>query len=334
MSTVAVPVSESSQVAAARRAAGQVAARLGFGECDAGRVALVATEAATNLLKHASRGELLCSAVENGGGTAVELLALDRGPGFADLPACLRDGYSTSGSPGTGLGAMQRLSATFDVYSRPAQGSAVLCRVQGGGAARRESPGALRYGAVSVPREGEEVCGDSWSVYAERDRASVMVADGLGHGPGAAQAAQRAVEAVLRDPLRAPGRILEDIHLALRSTRGAAVGVARLEPAAAKLEFAGVGNLLAILWSPAGRRALISHPGTVGHEMRKVQEFQYPLPPAAMLVICSDGISSHWDLSAYPDIAAHNASLIAGLIYRDFSRRRDDATVVVVRPGL
>jgi len=101
---IAVVVTEPSQVGEARRAAVALANLLGFDETEIAKVALVVTETASNLVKHAAGGIVLLTPIESGGVVGVEVLALDRGPGVADLAACLRDGFSTAGTPGTGLG--------------------------------------------------------------------------------------------------------------------------------------------------------------------------------------------------------------------------------------
>ena len=121
---VALSVTDASQVGEARRAAAACAKRLGLSATDASNFSIVVTEAASNLHKHARDGSLLIGAGEAG----VEMLALDRGPGMADLGQCLRDGFSTAGSPGTGLGAIMRLSTVADMYTSPA-GTAVLARL-------------------------------------------------------------------------------------------------------------------------------------------------------------------------------------------------------------
>src|SRR5262249_33277923 len=127
-------ITEPGQAAEARRGGVALARDLGFDETAAGRVALVVTEAATNILKHAKDGEVLLIPVETDGGGR-DVLALDRGPGIPDVGRALGDGYSTAGSSGTGLGAMRRLSTLFDVHSAPGVGTAVLARVGGGDAA-------------------------------------------------------------------------------------------------------------------------------------------------------------------------------------------------------
>ena len=118
-------VTESSEIAQARRAVAALAARQGLNEEDAGRAALVAMEICSNLVKHAGGGELIAQPLERGDARGVGLIGLDRGPGIDDMAKCLRDGYSTGGSPGNGLGAISRLSQLFDIWSKPGAGTRV-----------------------------------------------------------------------------------------------------------------------------------------------------------------------------------------------------------------
>ncbi len=320
-----IAVQDQSQIAEARRAAVALAQRQGFDEQAAGRVAIVATELATNLLKHAGGGELLVGSYEHG----VECLALDRGPGMADLPASRRDGQSTTGSPGLGLGAIARLSQELDIYSRPGQGTAILARLQPAGP---EPPDEALWGAVSIAKAGEEVCGDAWSVQPQAGALRLLVADGLGHGPLAADAANAAVRAFADHHVRAPSACIEHIHVALRSTRGAAVAVADLDPDRGSVVFAGIGNIAGILYAgTALPRRMVSHNGTAGHMARRVQAFDYPFTGRPLVILCSDGLATSWTLDAYPGLSQRHPSLIAGILYRDFSRGRDDVTVLVAR---
>src|SRR5271155_771259 len=123
--TVVNLVRDASQIGEARRAAAGLARRKGFSQDVAARIALVATELATNLLKHAGEGLVAINEFVDADGSGIELLALDKGPGMADVARCLIDGFSTAGSPGTGLGAVARGSDSYAIYSRPGGGSAV-----------------------------------------------------------------------------------------------------------------------------------------------------------------------------------------------------------------
>jgi anti-sigma regulatory factor (Ser/Thr protein kinase) len=303
----------------------QLATSVALAENEAGAAALVAMEAATNILNHAGRGEILLRAMEDASG--VEILALDKGPGMADVGACMRDGYSTRGSSGTGLGAIERLSSRLEIYSRPEKGTALLAQVR----KRFASRSAFEIGAISLPKPGEEVCGDGWAAKEGRGTLALLLVDGLGHGPGAAQAAREA-ERIFREAGGvAPTDALERMHAALRSTRGAAAGVAEVDCEGGRVKFAGVGNVAGFVLGSGTRRAMVSHNGTLGAAIRKLQEFTYPWPADGLVLLHSDGIHTSWNLDAYPGLEGSHAALIAGVLYRDQDRGRDDATVVVAR---
>jgi anti-sigma regulatory factor (Ser/Thr protein kinase) len=308
-----------------------IAADLGLDETERGRVALIATEAATNIAKHASTGELLVRAMVRGDAAGVELLALDRGPGMADVTRCLADGYSTAGSPGTGLGAMTRLASEFDIHSTVGAGTALLARVLREGRRGSATSPAFELGAVCLPVAGEAIAGDAWHYLQSEGRTVVLIADGLGHGPLAARAAQEAVKTLSEHGAAAPAALLQHVHTALRGTRGAAVAVAEIRSDERLLRFVGVGNISATILAGDGSRSLVSLNGIVGEQIRRVQVFEYPWPPGARLIMHTDGLTTRWDLRKYPGLAARDPSLIAGVLYRDHTRGRDDVTVVVVR---
>ena len=102
---ISIAVVEQSQISEARRAVETLARQNGFNEEDAGRTALVVTELATNLIKHGGGGEILVGAYDDKDGAGIEILALDKGQGMNDVQACMRDGYSSAGTRGHGLGA-------------------------------------------------------------------------------------------------------------------------------------------------------------------------------------------------------------------------------------
>ncbi len=329
-----VRMTDAGQAGEARRLATVIASDLGFGETERGNLAIVVTELARNLVIHATAGELVVRPLRDGDATGVEVLALDRGPGIANVADCLKDGYSTAGTSGTGLGAVRRLSALFDIHSIPGVGTAMLARLWSGRPARR--PGAQSrpdIGGICLPMPGEDVPGDGWAVDHNGTRSRIFVTDGLGHGPFAGAAAQEGIAAFRRNADASPGETLEAIHAALRGTRGAAAAVAEIDSSQRLVRFAGVGNIAGAILSAGGGRHLVSHNGIVGHQVRKIQEFTYGWPQDALLVMHSDGIETRWSLDRYPGVATRPPSLVAGLLYRDFARGRDDVTVVVVRSG-
>lgn len=323
-----VAVTHASDVAAARRSGQKLANALGFNETRAGQLALIITEAATNILKHAGEGEIRVGPAQSNAGVGIDVLAVDKGPGIANLDASLVDGVSTAGTAGTGLGALNRLADEFDAYTQPGQGCAFFMRLW------REEPAheacGVEIGGVLTPIAGEEECGDGWAVRCDAHGAALLAADGLGHGPEAARAAAAAIGALEAAEGAGAGQLMQAAHDALRPTRGAALATARIDFEAAELRFAGVGNIAGCVID-GGRRALVSHNGIVGHNMRKVQEFVMPFPPGAVCIMHSDGVQTQWDLDKYPGLAGRSPALVAAILMRDFIRGRDDAMVLVVR---
>ena len=123
-----IPVVEGSQPSAVRFAARGLADRIGFTEADSYRAGLVATELATNLVKHTRGGEVLLR--KSGSGPELEMLAIDHGPGIANLSASFEDGRSTTGTSGIGLGAARRMSDEFDIYSAIPHCTVVLASIR------------------------------------------------------------------------------------------------------------------------------------------------------------------------------------------------------------
>lgn len=329
--TAPFAVRETSQVSEPRRIAIRLAESLGFSEARAGKVALVVSELATNLAKHAQGGEVLLRPFDEGSGkaTGVEILALDTGPGIPDVAVSRRDGHSTTGSLGHGLGAIERQSDFTDLYTHP-KGTAIVSRVWRDAPPVNPKAPRVQVGAVHASKPGEDISGDAWAWRMREQRLVIMVADGLGHGLHAHDAATAAMETFDRIHEQSPARIIEDTHAALRPTRGAAVAVLAADLDYRTIRYCGLGNISTTIFH-AARQSLVSMNGTAGHTASRLQEFQYPLPAGALIVMHSDGLTSHWDLGPYPGLRARDASIIAGVLYRDFSRRRDDVTVVVAK---
>ena len=369
------------ELTGARGAAAALARRIGLSEHRAGEVALAVSEAAGNLAKHAVDGAVLLRVLRTDLYAAVEFLAVDAGPGVADLPAAMRDGTSSTGTLGIGLGAIARLADTFDIYTLPGRGTVVTGRFwprddhqfRAGAAGRRLLTDEPAVAGVTRPISGERVCGDAWAARwddgapqapltslgkgaesaagrshwslltgsrfsAEAAAPSVggpgtlvMLCDGLGHGPLAAVAAQAAVQAFRAGRGRLPQEVIEEVHQALNGTRGAAVAVARIEPGHGRVLFCGVGNIAAALIDADSKTNLTSLPGIVGHQMRALRSFTYPLPADGALVMHSDGLSERWSTNALPGFLQHTPVTIAGQLLRHARAHRDDTSIVVAK---
>jgi anti-sigma regulatory factor (Ser/Thr protein kinase) len=322
-----IRVTESSQIAEARRRAGEIAQAAGLDETDAAKVALLVTELGSNLVKHARDGQVLLRA---SGEQTVEILSLDRGPGIANIGECMRDGYSTAGSPGTGLGALGRLSSECDIHSVTQKGTSIVARLTDHNA-RNPSRDGVQIGVVCLAKPGEEESGDGWLVIHLPEHDLCAVVDGLGHGHEAAKASSLALQYVGEHGHRSPKEILERVHEGVRSTRGAALSIAQIKQSEGLVRFAGIGNVSGVILDGDATRHMVSMNGTLGYQAHRVTEFTYPWSATSLLILHSDGLLSRWNLAAYPGLLSRDPSLIAGVLYRDFVRGRDDTTVLAVR---
>ena len=326
-------MNDASQVGEARRRSVLMAGRLEFDEDTCGRLALVVTELGTNLVRHARNGRLLVAVRAGVAGDSVEVLAIDSGPGM-DLEHCLRDGVTSSTTSGTGLGAVRRLSDDFAAFSTTPGGTVVMARIASRRAATRalpHPPARFAHAAVSVPALGESQCGDDWAIVERDGHASVLVVDGLGHGPDAEVAAQACLEAFSSAPFDAPSEVLARAHAQMRATRGAAAAVAHLDADARAVVFCGAGNIAARLTSGLGDRSFLCQHGTLGLQVGPLRDVAMPWPDHALFVMHSDGIGARWSLRKTPGLLQCDPAIIAGWLIRDHIGGRDDATVIVVR---
>ncbi|MCU0117486.1 ATP-binding protein [Pseudomonas sp. B2M1-30] len=322
--TRVLPIEDSSQIGHARRTAQRLAEQHGFDDGDAGRVALVTTELASNLLKHASHGELHLRVLPREAGFGIEIIAVDRAQGF-DLHACLADGFSTGGTQGIGLGAVARQAEVFDVHA-DSRGAVLLARLYPHSDRRPD----LRYGVSQHALHDDPACGDTWHLAWHQGCLSALVIDGLGHGEEAERSARAGESAFARTPFAAPVLLMEDMHREMLGSRGGAVAFAQFNPGRDSLSFAGIGNIGACLIGAGKSRGLASHPGIVGAQYRKAQPFDYAHVNGHLLIMYSDGLQSRWNLQDYPGLVHRHPAVIAAVLHRDFCRGRDDVTVLVV----
>jgi anti-sigma regulatory factor (Ser/Thr protein kinase) len=320
-------VEDPSAASACRSAAQALASRLEFPATRADQLALAVTEAASNLHKHASQGSMLLRIARDGGRPGIELVTIDTGPGLRDAGAALRDGHSTSGTLGIGLGTIDRLADFYDLYSVPGHGTALVARFW---PEARPGGGAPRYAGLVRPITGETESGDVFGA-AEADGAVTgVLCDGLGHGPLAASAALEAVAAVLENPAAEPAALVERAHRRLAHTRGGAIGVVQV--AGPEVKFAGLGNIAATILAGGARKGMLSVPGIAGHQARTIRQFDYTAPPGAAIILHSDGISARWDPAALPGLNARDPLVIAATLLAQAGSHRDDAGLLVIKP--
>lgn len=337
-----IHVATQADLTTARGALADLTATLGGDEETVGRIRLVVSELATNLIRHAGDGVLLLRGLHAiglpGGGESppdgrpagFECLSLDKGPGIADIGGALADRNAQEpvpgGSLGYGLGAVRRLADRFDIHSVSGIGTAVLAQVYPRrGHTPRPPPGPFAWGAAMVPMAGCDACGDGWTV---RPDGLVLVVDGLGHGEAASVAARRAEAIFAASPSDAPQDILLALHEALRGTRGAVGCVLKLNRN--EVEFSCIGNITATVLSRAGATSLGGRWGVIGYNAVPPPPIRAPWGPGDQIVLHSDGCSHLADLVAARHLRHVDPALAAGVLLRDGICRVDDQTVLVL----
>lgn len=322
------PMEDGSRVGQARRHVAQLSIALGLDDVTAGRAALVVTELGTNLVKHAQNGRLLIASRKfEGRSGELEILSIDDGPGINDLGKCMRDGFSTGGTPGTGLGAAKRLADDFDIHSTQPAGTLIVARIR----SKAVSEESFRVGVVGTPAPGETVSGDGWAFAFEGLQAAMLMADGLGHGPMAEEAADVAVAHFRQMPFQDLPTMMQTAHGNLRSTRGAAVAIAALDAAGSSVKSVGAGNVVTRIVSGVFDKTLLSQHGTVGLQIRKPEQMSTTWPEHSVVVMHTDGVIQRWPSDALYPVLGRDPSIAAAILLRDYCRGRDDATVMVVR---
>ncbi|HEY0322933.1 MAG TPA: ATP-binding protein [Pyrinomonadaceae bacterium] len=339
-----IEITDEAQVGAARRAVHEYAERLGFTEKELAEIDIVVQELGTNAATYATQNSQLHYTTTIGRGAGLELFYWDTGPGIYNIDRAVRDGVSTSGSLGTGLGAIQRLMDQFDLYStvrttsklslqaarRTNHGTAVLARKWKAGA-RPEALEMNRVGVWSRPHPSERINGDAYMIKTHDACTLYAVVDGLGHGQGAKQAADTALDSLSDWAGESLEEIFTAVHGALRSTRGAVMGAAITDTAREEMHYAGIGNVSMRVFNAPERITPIPSNGTLGARMGRVRVWTQKWAEESTFVMASDGLSESWDIKSYPNLLERNPQLLAGIFMRDYSRMSDDATVLVAK---
>ncbi len=327
-------VDDESQISEVRRQTGYAAGKLGFNEIAIGKISIVVTELCTNLIKHTNKqgGEILLQKFDYAGFEGLEIISIDKGPGMINVAESLRDGFSTAGSSGTGLGSISRMSDDFDIYSAPNVGSAISAKFWLKPSLKEKYDDLpFEISGICLPKKGEEVSGDAWSFSLYKEKIMILVSDGLGHGINANEASNEAIKAFKENKNKPVDLMLTNINNYLRKTRGAAVALTEINFENNTVKYCGIGNISGSIFSNGNSKSMISHNGIVGNELRKIQVFDYQWSSDSILVKHSDGMTSRWDLEKYPGLLIKSPSIISAVLYRDFCRGNDDFTVMVFK---
>jgi len=320
-----------------------------IGEAERSTICTIAAELGSNMLKFAQGGELRLSRRREAGAELLEVLADDDGPGIADVPAAVSERYSTAGTLGLGLPGVVRMADQVHIETGPGRGTRVQALTWLGTRApqRRErlthcrragtppAALALSWGSENRPCQGQQVSGDA-VVFRPLAGGQLIVAllDASGHGPQAHELATRLAARVAAHPGPDLASLLEALHLDCRGTPGAAAGVARVDPVAGVLAYAGVGNVRARLLGPAaGERAWsgVSRDGVLGDRFPSPFVQQARLSAGQLLLLYSDGVSESLRSFRGPLPGSGEPAALAREVVSQCGRDVDDAACAAVR---
>lgn len=324
-----VKIEDTSSASEARRRVRKIGAIANLDADTVERAAIVATEAATNIARHAGQGNILIDVLPLFGSSLIAIVAMDDGPGIARPEVMMRDGETTANGAGTGLGAMQRLSDQFDIHTGPDKGTVVACvlgKPASNFASRRFDAAGLR-----LNHPNETVCGDAWVVRKNRRTAQFFLCDGLGHGPRAAAAAEESVDALVAHRGGDVGTVLDDLSRTMHSSRGAVAGLCQIDGESAEMHFGGIGNISMLQVSGGQVRRFASRDGRLGAVDRPPLVETFTVTPGDVMIMHSDGISTLRGIEKRVGLMRRSALTIAGVLMRDNLRGRDDAGVVVMK---
>lgn len=327
-------IEDRSYVALIKREIHQKAVAAKFHEVDTGRIDIIVSELTSNLIKHAGQGELLYRFTPNDDAPVFEILSIDRGPGMVDATNSLRDGVSTTKTIGGGLGAIQRLSTVSQVFSLRQWGTMLYSKI-GPEAKIPEVPRGgfdLDIKTLCVPKPHEDVCGDGFRVIQTHSCIKILFGDGLGHGPHAKEAMDVAANSFCECPDNDPVEIIRSMHDRVRKTRGLVATIAIMDKKSNTWNFVGVGNINTRLYTGIEYRNYMSYNGTIGLNIPKsMKATTVQVERNQHLVMCSDGITTRWNMNQYASIFKYDTTLLAAAIFKDFSRGNDDSSILIAK---
>ncbi|OIN61036.1 ATP-binding SpoIIE family protein phosphatase [Arsenicibacter rosenii] len=326
--------SDRSYLSFLKREIHQLAVQTGFSGQRLAEIDLIIAELTSNLIKHAGGGEILVRPLGETTFHGIELISIDNGPGMSNPARMMEDGISTTNTLGHGLGSIRRLSDFFDLYTLPNWGTIVVCRIHLPNF-RAPQANPTRIGSLLLPKAGEKVCGDGFAVKYVARTLHVFLADGLGHGPEADAATQLAIKTFQASSSQDPVLILREIHQAVLKTRGLVGTVGILDPLAGNWKLCGIGNITSRLSGPNLLdlpKTFMSYNGILGGNLpRTMNEQVAPYQRGQTLIMASDGLRSRWETSRLVAIRQHDPAVLAAALYKDFSRKTDDASVLIVQ---
>lgn len=326
-------IEERSFVAYIKREIHNDIAKGNFSETRAGEIDIIVSELCSNIVKHAGSGEVLYRISHDQGESTFEILGIDKGPGMADTGKMMKDGVSTTSTLGHGLGAIERLSDTFQLYSIPEWGTVLYSRVSTlkPGVVKKENFDLdIRALCICKPRETE--CGDGYRIKRSNTDIQIFFGDGLGHGKFAHEAVEQAGDFFFSCAQTDPVEIIREMHEKVRRTRGLVATIAVLNKKRNEWSICGVGNILTRMYHGIMYKNYMSYNGTIGLNIpTSLKSSVIPAERNQHLVMTSDGLRSRWDISKFPSILKYDNMILAASVYKDFTRGNDDSSILIAK---
>lgn len=304
-----------------------------FEEHRVGEIDIVVAEMLSNVIKYAQRGEILYRLNPGKEVSLFEIICIDNGPGMKDVNASTRDGFSTKNTLGHGLGAITRLSHFSQIYSQPGWGTIIYARFFSGDEPIPQGLHAkLNVRCINLALPGQHVSGDAIAVRLLEDKILLFAGDGLGHGPFAKDAVDKAIIVLKKTMSTDASQIIREMNSEIKKSRGLVGTVAVMDIDKKKWEICGIGNIHTRLQKGLEYRNYISNNGIISVNIPgRLENAVWDMEKFQLMIFCSDGIKTHWDLARYPSILKYDPMIIAAVIYKDQGRRTDDMTILIVK---
>jgi anti-sigma regulatory factor (Ser/Thr protein kinase) len=325
-------IQERSFVAFIKRELHNAAVHAGFPESKVGGIDIVVAELTSNMMKHAGSGELLYRFSKENNAPVFEIIALDNGPGIRDVVNSMKDGVSTTKTLGQGLGAIERLSDLFQVYSIPSWGTISYCKLHTKPPSAGDGIDLMQFRVLNVAMPGETMSGDGYHITPGRKETRIFLGDGLGHGPEAHAAAKSAIDAFRHNQDNDPVEVLRSLHDQVKRTRGLVGTVVIADHETKKWKICGIGNISTRLYDGLVPKNYISYNGIIGLNIpNTLKSHLADMGKHQCVVMSSDGIRTRWELSQFPSILRYDLLVLAAAIYKDNARKNDDMSILICR---
>lgn len=333
-----LPIEDSYSLYSIRSVVLEEAKHLGMNQTRIAELEIIVRELIQNVLKHGGGKGFISLRVDTREKTssAIVLEVADKGKGIKDWDKALEPGYTTSSSLGIGLPTVNRLADELVLLKSDHTGTSI--QVVKDIIAPEVNDSYWEFSFFSRPHPAEEANGDQGALIRDRKGIWVILADGLGHGPLAEEAAKKAINIIYNSSRTTPEDLIKPIHEKLVSTRGSALSIAHIIPDEHKINWVGIGNVTGMLKYPSSRNGktemtFVNTNGTLGVSLPSLHKMEYSYAVGDILIMSTDGMQRDWWNT--PELFTSFKLPRTGLhVLKNFSRSNDDASLFIGRARL